>query len=141
ENFLADLAKLTPTDATEWGIEGYEGELQDFSPDYFTAVAARTRAMVADLDALDDSTAETDEADDADDVDYVTAEVLRDRLCLELDLHHHGEDIRNLNNIASPVQTIRDSLLLMPHETAEEKDAIRSRLSKVSASLQGYRES
>lgn len=141
DNFLADLAKLTPTDATEWGIEGYEGELQDFSPEYFTAVADRTRDMVADLDALDDSTDESDDDDDFDDVDYVTAEVLRDRLCLELDLHHHGEDIRSLNNIASPVQTIRDTLLLMPHETAEQKDAIRSRLSKVEASLQGYRES
>lgn len=141
DNFLADLAKLTPTDATEWGIEGYEGELQDFSPEYFTAVADRTREMVADLDALDDSTDESDDDDDFDDVDYVTAEVLRDRLCLELDLHHHGEDIRCLNNIASPVQTIRDTLLLMPHETAEQKDAIRSRLSKVKASLQGYRES
>lgn len=141
DNFLADLAKLTPTNATEWGIEGYEGELQDFSPEYFTAVADRTRDMVADLDALDDSTDESDDDDDFDDVDYVTAEVLRDRLCLELDLHHHGEDIRSLNNIASPVQTIRDTLLLMPHETAEQKDAIRSRLSKVEASLQGYRES
>lgn len=141
DNFLADLAKLSPTDATEWGIEGYEGDLQDFSPDYFTAVADRTREMVADLDALDDSTDESDDDDDFDDVDYVTAAVLRDRLCLELDLHHHGEDIRNLNNIASPVQTIRDTLLLMPHETAEQKDAIRSRLSKVKASLQGYRES
>lgn len=141
DNFLADLAKLSPTDATEWGIEGYEGDLQDFSPDYFTAVADRTREMVADLDALDDSTDESDDDDDFDDVDYVTAAVLRDRLCLELDLHHHGEDIRNLNNIASPVQTIRDTLLLMPHDTAEQKDAVRSRLSKVEAALQGYRES
>ena len=141
DNFLADLAKLSPTDATEWGIEGYEGDLQDFSPDYFTAVADRTREMVADLDALDDSTDESDDDDDFDDVDYVTAAVLRDRLCLELDLHHHGEDIRNLNNIASPVQTIRDTLLLMPHDTAEQKDAIRSRLSKVEAALQGHRES
>ncbi|MFH0412619.1 DUF885 domain-containing protein [Corynebacterium sp. L4756] len=141
DNFLADLAQLTPTDATEWGIEGYEGELQDFSPEYFAAVADRTREMVADLDALDDSTDESDDEDDFDDVDYVTAEVMRDRLCLELDLHHHGEDIRSLNNIASPVQTIRDTLLLMPQETAEQKDAIRSRLSKVEAALQGYRES
>src|SRR5699024_5586036 len=116
-------------------MDGHQGLLKEFSPDYFTAVADRTLEMVADLDALDDSTDESDDDDDFDDVDYVTAEVLRDRLCLELDLHHHGEDIRNLNNIASPVQTIRDSLLLMPHETAEEKDAIRSRLSKVSASL------
>lgn len=69
DNFLADLAQLTPTDATEWGIEGYEGELQDFSPEYFAAVADRTREMVADLDALDDSTDESDDEDDFDDVD------------------------------------------------------------------------
>ena len=40
--------------------------------------------MVADLDALDDTTDESDDEDDFDDVDYVTAAVLRDRLCLEL---------------------------------------------------------
>lgn len=141
DNFVHDLAELSPTDATAWGIDGFEGELQDFSPDYFEAVADRTRDMVADLDALDDTTDESDDEDDFDDVDYVTAAVLRDRLCLDLDLHHHGEDIRSLNNIASPVQTIRDSLLLMPQETQEDREAIRSRLSKVKGSLDGYRES
>ena len=141
DNFVHDLAELSPTDATAWGIDGFEGELQDFSPDYFEAVADRTRDMVADLDALDDTTDESDDEDDFDDVDYVTAAVLRDRLCLDLDLHHHGEDIRSLNNIASPVQTIRDSLLLMPQETQEDREAIRSRLSKVKGSLDGSRES
>lgn len=141
DNFLADLAALSPTEATAWGIAGYEGELEDFSPDYYAAVADRTREMIADLDALDDSTDESDDEDDFDDVDHVTAAVLRDRLCLQLDLHHHGEDIRCLNNIASPVQTIRDSLLLMPRESAEDFDAIRSRLSKVDGSLRGYRRS
>ena len=97
--------------------------------------------MVADLDALDDTTDESDDEDDFDDVDYVTAAVLRDRLCLELDLHHHSEDVRCLNNIASPVQTIRDTLLLMPQDTDEDRDAIRSRLSKVKTSLAGYRSS
>ncbi|MDN6235139.1 MAG: DUF885 domain-containing protein, partial [Corynebacterium flavescens] len=108
---------------------------------YFEEVADRTREMMADLDALDDTTDESDDEDDFDDVDYVTAAVLRDRLCLELDLHHHGEDIRSLNNIASPVQTIRDSLLLMPQETDEDHEAIRSRLSKVGTALHGYRDS
>ncbi len=141
DNFVYDLAALTPTDATALGIEGFDGELQDFSPEYYAAVADRTREMVADLDALDDSTYDSDDDDDFDDVDYVTAAVLRDRLCLQLDLHHHGEDLRNLNNIESPVQTIRDTLLLMPHSTAEEIDAVRSRLSKIPNSLAGYRES
>lgn len=141
DNFVHDLAALTPTEATAWGIEGYEGELEDFSPDYFNAIADRTRDMIADLDALDDCTDESDDEDDFDEVDIVTAAVLRDRLCLQLDLHHQGEDLRNLNNITSPVQTIRDTLVLMPHDTAEQVDAIRSRLSKVEKSLQGYRES
>ena len=141
DNFVHDLAELSPTEATAWGIPGYEGELQDFSPSYYEEVADRTREMMADLDALDDTTDESDDEDDFDDVDYVTAAVLRDRLCLELDLHHHGEDIRSLNNIASPVQTIRDTLLLMPQETQEDHEAIRSRLSKVSTALHGHRDS
>ncbi|MDN6225762.1 DUF885 domain-containing protein [Corynebacterium flavescens] len=141
DNFVHDLAELSPTEATAWGIPGYEGELQDFSPAYFEEVADRTREMMADLDALDDTTDESDDEDDFDDVDYVTAAVLRDRLGLELDLHHHGDDIRSLNNLASPVQTIRDSLLLMPQETDEDHEAIRSRLSKVGTALHGYRDS
>ena len=140
ENFVNDLAALSPTQATAWGIAGHEGELEDFSPEYYEALADRSREMIADLDALDDSTDESDDDDDFDDVDYVTAAVLRDRLCLGLDLHHHGDHV-TLNNIASPVQIVRDSLLLMPHETAEDLDAIRSRLSKVDNSLRGYRKS
>ena len=141
DNFVHDLAQLTPTDATAWGIPGFDGELEDFSPEYYSAVADRTREMLADLDALDDTTDESDDDDDFDEVDYVTAEVLRDRLCLDLDLHHAGEDIRCLNNIASPVQTIRDTLMLMPRDTPEQIDALRSRLSKVPASLSGYKDS
>lgn len=141
DNFAHDLAALSPTMATAWGIPGYEGELQDYSPEYYEAIADRTREMLADLDALDDSTDESDDEDDFDDIDEVTAAVLRDRLCLQLDLHHHGEGIRELNNIASPVQDIRDTLLLMPRKTAENVDAIRSRLARITAALEGHRES
>ncbi|MDR7330711.1 DUF885 domain-containing protein [Corynebacterium guangdongense] len=128
-------------DATAWGISGYDGQLQDFSPAYWDAVADRIRDMLADVDALNDGTDDSDDEDDFDDVDHVTAAVLRDRLSLEVDLHHHGEYLRLLNNIESPVQIIRDSFSLMPNETPEQIDAIRSRLSKVPASLAGYRES
>lgn len=141
EGFVYDLAALSPTDATAWGIPGFDGELQDFSPDYWEAVADRTREMIADVDAFDDGTDDSDDEDDFDEVDHVTAAVLRDRLCLDLDLHHHGENLALLNNIASPVQTIRDTLLIMPTDTPEQIDAVRSRLSKVPAALVGYRES
>lgn len=141
EAFVHDLAALSPTDATAWGIPGFDGELQDFSPSYWDAIADRTREMIADIDAFDDGTDECDDEDDFDDIDHVTAAVLRDRLCLDVDLHHHGEDLAQLNNISSPVQIIRDTLTLMPQDTPEQVDAIRSRLSKVAGALAGYRES
>ncbi|MGD7002311.1 DUF885 domain-containing protein [Corynebacterium halotolerans] len=141
EVFVHDMAALSPTDATAWGIPGFEGELEDFSPEHWESVAERCREMVADIDAFDDSTDDSDDEDDFDEVDHVTAAVLRDRLCLIADKHHRGEYLRLLNNIESPVQTIRDTFLLMPSDTDEERDAIRTRLGKVANSLEGYRES
>lgn len=141
DGYVYDLAALSPTDATAWGIEGYDGQLQDFSPDYWDAVAERTREMLADVDALNDGTDDSDDEDDFDKVDHITAAILNERLGLEVDLHHRGEYLRLLNNIDSPVQTIRDSLTLMPSETADEIDNLRSRMSRIPRALEGYRES
>ena len=141
EGYVYDLAALSPTDATSWGIAGYDGQLQDFSPDYWESIAERTREMIADVDALNDGTDDSDDDDDFDDVDHVTAAVLRDRLRIEADLHHRGEYLRLLNNIESPVQVIRDSFALMPTDTVEQLDNIRSRMSQVPTALAGYRES
>lgn len=141
EAFVHDLAALSPTEATAWGIEGHAGELQDFSPAYWEAVADRNREMLADVDALDDGTDDCDDEDDFDEVDIVTAAVLRDRVCLDLSLHHNDEFLGQLNNIASPIQTIRDTFLLMPQDTEEQREAIASRLSQVGKALAGYRES
>lgn len=94
-----------------------------------------------DVDAFDEATDSSDDDDDFDDVDNVTAAVLRDRIGIYLDKHHHTEDLRALNVIDSPVQTIRDSFLMMPQETSAQLDAVRSRLSKVPAALKGYRAS
>lgn len=137
DDYIYSLAELIPTAATDWGIPGMEGELQDFSPEYFSAVADRARELLADVDALEDETDADDDADDFDDVDRVTAKVLRDRLRLELDLHHDYEDMGNLNNIDSPVQEIRMAFQNMP----ADEDAMRSRLSKVPAALAGYQQS
>ena len=83
-----DLAQLSPTQATAWGIGGFDDQLQDFSPEYYEAVADRTREMVADVDALNDGTDDSDDDEDFDEVDIVTAKVMRDRLFLDLSLHY-----------------------------------------------------
>ena len=141
EDFVYDLAAISPTLATQIGIDGHDGELQDFSPEYWDRVADRMRDLIADVDALNDSTDESDDEDDFDDVDNLTAAILRDRLCMKLELHHRGELLRQLNNIASPIQEIRDSFALMPRVTEQDFDAIASRMSRIPAALAGYRES
>ena len=141
EDFVYDIAELVPTIGTELGLEGLDGELQDYSPDFWDAVAERMRDLVQDIEALNDSTDDSDDEDDFDDVDRLTAAIVRDRMTRELELHHRGEWLRNLNVIASPLQSIRDSFALMPNDTPEEIDAIASRLSKVRGALRGYAES
>ena len=141
EDFVYDLAAISPTLATEIGLEGHDGELQDFSPEYFDALADRIRDLVADVEALNDSTDASDDEDDFDDVDSLTAAILRDRMAYQLELHHRGEFLRHLNIIDSPVQTIRDSFALMPKVTEEDFDNIAARMSNVPTALRGYAES
>lgn len=141
EDFVYDLADICPTLATQIGIDGHDGELQDFSPEYYDRVADRMRDLIADVDALNDTTDTSDDEDDFDDVDHLTAAILRDRLCTELDFHHRGELLRQLNNIESPIQTIRDSFALMPKVTEADFDTIAARMSRIPSALAGYRES
>ncbi|MDY5784982.1 MULTISPECIES: DUF885 domain-containing protein [unclassified Corynebacterium] len=141
EDYVYDLAEISPTLATKIGVEGYDHELQDFGPEYWDRVADRLRDMVADIDALNDCTDESDDEDDFDNTDHLTAAILRERLTLELDLHHQGEFLRMLNNIDSPVQHIRDAFAMMPKVTPADLDNVESRLNQVRNSLHGYRES
>lgn len=139
--FVYDLAAIAPTVGTSIGLEGFDADLQDFSPEYHEAIAERIRDLVADVDALNDTTDESDDEDDFDEVDCLTATILRARMAQLMELYHRGENLRDLNVIDSPVQHIRDSFSLMPKETAEDLEAIESRLSKVPAALRGYVES
>ena len=141
EDFVYDLVALSPTLGTRIGIEGHDHELQDFSPNYWESLADRVRDLLADVDALNDTTDESDDDDDFDQVDTLTAAIVRDRMTQQLDLHHRGEDLRMLNNIDSPIQHIRESFNLMPKSTADDIAKVESRLSKVCDALAGYRES
>ena len=90
EDFVYDLAEISPTLGTEIGIHDHDDQLQDFSPEHWNEIADRIRDLVADVDALHDGTDASDDDDDFDEVDYVTGELLRDRMLVELDLHHRG---------------------------------------------------
>lgn len=75
-----------------------------------------------------------------DDVDRVTAMDLTRELELAIELHDARWELRDLNNIASPAQGLRDIFDLMPTDTHENWEAISRKLANLPAALAGYRE-
>ncbi|MDO4911007.1 MAG: DUF885 domain-containing protein [Corynebacterium sp.] len=131
DQYVQDLAALCPTFATGAGIAGFDDKLQDFSPEWNEKMAELTRGVY--------SFAATYRPEDP--IDAVTKEVVLDRLGVQLELADRGEDLASLNNIASPLQEIRDTLQLMPTETQQQRDNIRTRISLIPQALEGYRAS
>ncbi|MGV2549464.1 DUF885 domain-containing protein, partial [Bacillus licheniformis] len=84
---------------------------------------------------------ELDAATPVDDTDRVTLAAMRERLGLEVELHEAGELQRELNNIASPVQGMRDVFDLMPTDGVQDWQTIARRLSAVPQAAAGYVES
>ncbi|MDD9207890.1 DUF885 domain-containing protein [Georgenia sp. 10Sc9-8] len=129
--YVQRVAALDPLVATELGIPGHEDKMPDLSPTGMAARARAAREMLSQLDGLEP----------VDDVDRVTHAAMRERLGVELELHKAGEDLRSLNNIASPVQALRDTFDLMATETAQDWAAVAKRLKALPKSLGGYAES
>ncbi len=129
--FLDTSVSNYPTYATYLGMPGNEKELDDLSPaalerDYELAKA--TLSKLAALEAVDD-------------VDLVTKDALSSSLEGEIAKHESGLVFRELNNIASPAQGVRDIFDLVPTKTAEDWENIAARMRKVGESLSGYAES
>ncbi|MDM8086165.1 DUF885 domain-containing protein [Cellulomonas cellasea] len=124
-------AQLDPLSATSMGISGHDHEMTDLSPAGHDARAEAARATLVALDAHAPSDA----------VDEVTVAAMRERLGLELELHDAGELLADLNNIASPVQGLRDVFDLMPTGDPEAWENIAARLNALPGAIDGYVES
>ncbi len=127
ENFLAAQAEHDPIAATEWGIGGYDA-LPAFDPQWCEAGSQLRRETLRALAA----------ADPRDDTDRVTVAALRDELEVRERLRELGHDESLLNNIASPVQTIRDTFDLNPTATVDDWAAIGRRLGAIPQAVDGY---
>ena len=110
EHHVDELCELSPILATMIGRPGHDHLLDDYSPDGHAARAELARETLRRID----------EVSDVDAVDRVTRAAMQERLGLELELHAAGEDLAELNNIASPVQAIRDVFDLAPTATPED---------------------
>lgn len=128
--YVLQLAKDHPSFATSIGFPFGQGDMDDHSPE----------ALDRDLELAKTTLEKLSAIAPADSVDEVTLDAMTQSLQSEIALHDAGLSYRDLNNIASPAQGIRDVFDLTPTNTIEDWENIASRLSKVAASLAGYQE-
>ncbi len=124
------IAAAEPTLATELGIPGYDHLWTDTHPDAFHA----RHALYHELreEAL--------ELEPENDDDVLAKAVLVEELGMWIDSIVQEDHLRDLNNIASPHQEIRQIFDLMATDTADEWQSIITRLESIDAPVDGYRE-
>ncbi|GAA3338027.1 DUF885 domain-containing protein [Curtobacterium pusillum] len=130
EDWVTTLVDLDPTVATYIGVPGRTGEYGDTSPAGAAAMADAARAAKRALDA----------AEPVDAVDRVTKADLAAELDLVQESHDRKLHLRDLNVIASPAQSVREVLDLMPTATETDWQDIASRLHALPDAIEGIRE-
>ena len=71
----------------------------------------------------------------------MTADALVDRLSISQERHAGKEDYAELNNLASPLQSVKDAFSLMPTATASDWEEIVGRMGNVPRALKQYTQS
>jgi uncharacterized protein (DUF885 family) len=131
EEYLDELAALDPIEATFAGIGGQDGRMTDYGPTGHAERAALARSTLA----------RSAEVVPVDDVDEVTLAALREQLGQVLERHDAGLDLADLNNIACPVQSIREVFDVSPTASVPDWEAIAERLHHVPRTVDGYAQS
>ncbi|RBY93015.1 DUF885 domain-containing protein [Blastococcus sp. TF02A-30] len=134
--YVEKAADLDPILATGLGIRPGDDRLPDLSPGGIEAEAALARETVAELDRV----LAADPALEDDAVERRCARLLRERLTAELDAHAAGEPFRTLNNLFSPVHSVRQVFSMMPAATEQDWSVLARRLARVPEAYRGYRE-
>jgi len=128
EKWVTTLADLDPDVAVWVGIPGRLGEYADFSPAGQDAQLAAGNAVIAELEA----------ATPVDSVDEATKTDLLAELRLSAEYHAAKLHERDVNVIASPAQTIRDTFDLMPTATEADWATIAEKLGNLPGAVDGY---
>ena len=131
ERYTEAWADLAPSTATTAGIAGRHHLNTDLSPDGYAARNDLNRRTLAELRA----------APVSDETDEFAVTVLAGNLEESIALYEAGKWTRDLNHIFSPFQRVRDAFDVTPKETSEDWEAIVSRLSGFTRSLEGYQRS
>ncbi|MGY1718495.1 DUF885 domain-containing protein [Blastococcus sp. SYSU DS0552] len=134
--YVARAAELDPILATALGVRPGDDRLPDLSPAGIEAEAALARETLTELDRV----LAADPALGDDPVERRCARLLRERLTAELDAHGVGEPYRSLNNLFSPVHSVRQVFSMMPAASEEDWSVLARRLARVPDAYRAYRE-
>ncbi|HEY3724348.1 MAG TPA: DUF885 domain-containing protein [Acidimicrobiia bacterium] len=125
DRYVDRHAILDPVGATLEGIAEHDTEMTDYSPD---AAEERMELDRATLRALGGVSPASEQ-------ERVAAEMMSDRLSINVALYDLGEHLRDLNVLGSPVQGIRMVFDQMPTDTEHDWETITARVGLVREGL------
>jgi len=128
DRYLDSLARLSRLLPTELGLPYGADALDDFSPAGLAAGERLIRTTLAELDT----------APVADAAEQRCATLLRERLSSELTQLEHGEELRVIRNLFSPMHSVRAGFAQMATDTEQDWSNIRGHLAAVPAAYVGY---
>lgn len=131
DKWVDRMAELSPIFATDIGYPGGEGKLDDYSVEAEERMAHERRAVLKELLAQKPQDLQ----------DEVTVHALTNRLELGEEFFEAKLHERDLNNIASPAQGIREVFDLMPTHNEQQWVHVAERMADVVNALNGYQES
>jgi uncharacterized protein (DUF885 family) len=127
-----EFARTYPDVATELGIAGHDDRWTDLSPEGAESALTTLRRLRSAVDALPPA---------EDDWDRLAVELAKTTLDEGMQKYQHGDHLRDLNSMASSLQSLREIWDHMGKESEEDWANIVSRLEGLPASLDGYRNS
>jgi uncharacterized protein (DUF885 family) len=127
-HYVDEWAPLSPIGATYVGIDGYDDQLDDLSPEGFAAQADLTRRTLAELDITPPDN----------DAEFVAREAMIERLSLSLARYEAGEETSEINVISSAIHGVRQVFDLMPTEGEDAVANIAARMALIPRAVEQY---
>lgn len=128
--FVDRMAALRPMTATYQGLPGHDDRWDDLSP-------AGGRELIEFVRGYEKRLAALPPADDP--WAKLAIQVMSEHLRLERAYYEDGDDLLDLNNIASTFQSLRQVFDLMPTATAKDWENMAKRLETIDTAIDGYR--
>ncbi|MCP4306046.1 MAG: DUF885 domain-containing protein [bacterium] len=127
-----EFARTYPDVATELGVAGHDDRWTDRSPEGAEEALGTLRRLRSEVDALPPA---------EDDWDRLAVELAKTTLDEEAQRFQHGDHLRDLNSMASSLQSLREIWDHMGQESDEDWANILARVERLPAAIDGYRAS